>query len=966
MSYGGSKFTSSTVQNTIYKTYSVKIVCSENARTNGNAWFAGVYAFRGTNTGFVPASINAAYPGKEKEFACTEVEDYTYIYTFKYPVYTHIILNDFSNSDSNKTEDIEITSNTCIELTGLKSSSGNNNWAFTKTNNCATTYYRVRSVVGDSTYYSNAVTSESDTVSFFAGKSSDATNKLYKETLTNGTWSSTALPISVTIANSDVYVGRYNDLGHISVYTGSFYVRTDGKTGTWNDYKDGGKTMTKFENKKDLYPNEYYNHYWCQYFGEDPWKNINIKAQVANDYNSNLSTTLPSYVLPKQSNSNINWGTNVRFAYNNNTNLFEVKRLQAANLGDFLQIYGFANDGDNARNYAYKDAACTNKLTSGNTITMSDLSDWQYQADFYIQAPGNDKANIDIRANYFADGVGNGVSHLYLGGTDETDPAPFLVMGNTTTAGTYLIRVIYDYKTNRLIAAWLPYDDMLPNGILDANMMIIRTDDTDAKTVGVPNNNRTLSKVHKVYGVLEINKETYRTKKNSGNMFYWISLPFDVKVKDIFGIDGYGTKWTIQRYRSDLRAQNGYHEGQTYWRNMNNLSETATMEAGRGYVVYLNLNPDADFSNVTYIDENEVTQTKALKRLYFPSDNTTDYTLKYDNTVLHSTFPTNICSLPGRRNQDSNWYIAGVPGYNESTITSPTSLPADAPALDSASSPIRFFYEYQWGHADKKDNYVPTSVSGYKFKPFYSYMFQYAGDVAWSKDISTNVMGMPGRHEIATHPKQRESLLQINLDDDNGHLDRTFVNLSEADYITEGFDMNTDLSKIVNHGSQIYSIAGEDMLAGNAVPYDQEVIPLGLIIEEDGTYTFNLEDVDNDVIAYLVDKATSNRTCLLYNDYEVALDAGRYDGRFYLELAHAPSVVTTTQTQSGAELKIALTADRLFIDGISSDTEVRIYDVTGRLVSTAEYNSGIGIPAPPAGVYLLALPTSEPVKFVVR
>ena len=39
---------------------------------------------------------------------------------------------------------------------------------------------------------------------------------------------------------------------------------------------------------------------------------------------------------------------------------------------------------------------------------------------------------------------------------------------------------------------------------------------------------------------------------------YWISLPFDVKLSDVFGFGKYGQHWIIEEYDGKGRAQNGY------------------------------------------------------------------------------------------------------------------------------------------------------------------------------------------------------------------------------------------------------------------------------------------------------------------------------------------------------------------------------------------------------------------------
>jgi len=889
----------------------------------------------------------------------TKTYEMTYLGNSWYYTYVDNDYNYFQLHDGS----VWANNETAVEATCYTNKASGTNNRIGKISCASLNLYQVEIQENGNTYHSNVVDNIADTLSFYASAASTVTLLRFSGS------DVTRTNISSTFSSyteGDVFIARVattagTSLTGLARYTGSFYVRTDGKTDTWDDYKNAEKTMIRFENKIDLYPNEYYNHYWCQYLPPS----TNIKAQLANDYNKHISTTLPNDpflpydTLPKQSDSEINWGTNVRFAYNNTNNLFEVKLLQAANIETFLQVYGYANGGDNSRNYAFKESDCTSKMTSGNKLNMSDLSDWMYQVDFYICAEG-DNANVDIIANYKKDGVHNDVIHL--GGEDaEKQVVPFLVMGDQTSDGTYLLRVIYDYKTNRVVAAWLPYGADLPNGILDANMMIIRIDDNDAKTVGVPSENRELTDIHKIYAILEINQSEYLARKASGNKFYWISLPFDVKVKDIFGIDGFKTKWAIQRYRGDLRAQNGYNEGNTFWRNMN-ANETATMEAGRGYVVWLNLE-SSDFNNVTYLDENGDKQVRSLKRLFFPSDNTTDFTLTFDGSNLSTTLPKNECEITDRRNEDSNWYVAGIKGYNTSHIHSPTAVSDDTiPAL---TSPY-YFYQWDWV-ADgnhQSDNYTARTVSGYDFKPFQSYMFQYAGTISWEPtDIKTSKPA-PAKQGILAKRGINETILTINLEDDNQLLDQTFITLTDRTNISEDFDLNSDLTKIINLHSQIYSLAGKTKVAGNVTPSTTERIPLGVKIDETADYIFHLEDLPSNQMVYLYDSKDGTRTCLNYNDHNVILDAGNYDQRFFIKLAQMPSVATDIDIETST-LNVSQFNGYLYIEGVENDSRLDLFDVTGKQIISTHYNSGQGIPAPQSGIYLLNV-NNQTFKIIVK
>ena len=100
------------------------------------------------------------------------------------------------------------------------------------------------------------------------------------------------------------------------------------------------------------------------------------------------------------------------------------------------------------------------------------------------------------------------------------------------------------------------------------------------------------------------------------------------------------------------------------------------------------------------------------------------------------------------------------------------------------------------------------------------------------------------------------------------------------------FDMNLDLTKIINSGANIYSLAGENRveLAGNVMPVEDVVVPLGVVISQTDEYTFHMPTSMANMVVELIDYDMNTRTNLTLNDYTVLISEGKHHDRFALSL----------------------------------------------------------------------------------
>ena len=152
-------------------------------------------------------------------------------------------------------------------------------------------------------------------------------------------------------------------------------------------------------------------------------------------------------------------------------------------------------------------------------------------------------------------------------------------------------------------------------------------------------------------------------------------------------------------------------------------------------------------------------------------------------------------------------------------------------------------------------------------------------------------------------------------------IDRTYVQMTDEEEATTGFEFGYDMSKDLNKNKAgIYSFIttaeSTEMAAGNCMPLETEqttIVPLGVFIATTGDYTFAMPAGTSGVGVTLVDSETNVRTSLSALDYTVNLTAGDYTDRFFLEIS--PVKGQTTGLEPGSDSQEAK-VKKLLIDGI--------------------------------------------------
>ena len=496
------------------------------------------------------------------------------------------------------------------------------------------------------------------------------------------------------------------------------------------------------------------------------------------------------------------------------------------------------------------------------------------------------------------------------------------------------MRIVYDFKTNRLVTAYVPSGTIAAAIAINADLMIVREHQGAGQQL-LFEGDGALSEVHTVYGVMRFNRWTLNNKEKTGShdpvgdpksiyerSLYWISFPFDVKLSDVFGFGTYGVDWIIEYYDGAERATNGYWvDSDGFWKMVMPAQRADfTLEAGKGYVLAIDVDAMKD-NNETFW-ANNIEQVE----LFFPSAANVE---NITQTTAHTIVPEHECTIDRRTDKlvndinkdrtkaDSHWNMIGIPSYANYGATL-TSDEAGTQTIRWNSNPytndLPFLYE--WNMTD--DSYTVQSGTTYPFKAMHSYMVQYHGDLYWSLASATPTPSpIVARRAYAEKPQNAE--FRLELQQNEKMVDQTFVNMKDAEEISAGFKFDEDLCKEFNAGkANIYTLI-ENYLpaAGNTLPMSDQttLVPVGVKTTAAGEYTFAMPEGTSGVSVVLIDNIAGTRTNLALSDYTVALGKGDLSDRFMLEIAPIKQMPTDIENVKGGDVQGAK-ARKVMVDGI--------------------------------------------------
>ena len=636
-------------------------------------------------------------------------------------------------------------------------------------------------------------------------------------------------------------------------YTGDYYVRTDAAEGGWKSYRQASNRMN-YSTYADSHSE--FNHYFCSYREAG----CNVKFIVANDYSECLTETMDNDDIIRPNQSSVGClpeNANVRFGWNSKTN--QLSRAYISGSSNVAERY-LVLTGDDKLTDMDNQNFNIDGLHQHEAI-FQDMGNWIYQLD----AKAGRGASIQLTARY------NGKDQTFF----NTSAVALAEEGNETT---YPVRFIYDFKTNNLMAAWLlvkDKNDIQGGNDLNANMLLLRKHHDQAQQIQLTNK---LSKVGTAYGVMTFEEDFVNDTEKSiyERALYWVSFPFDVRIRDVFGFGEYMDTWIMEYYDGEARAKNGaWVDSESYWTYITNLDYV--LKAGVGYVLCLDLDKMGADSKV-FENTSEVS-------LYFPSAKpigTIDV-----NQAVSIDVPEHECTINrptpngNRTIADANWNVIGVPRFINLNIT------LDGGKIDQQD--VVYYYQY---NASNNTYQAAVNSGEQTFQTMQAYMVQYAGTIDWWEMVNWTPQQLAARRNANATPEKVNLRLEIAQDDVTA--DKTFIQLQEEG-ATADFDMNKDLTKIINVGTNIYTIIsqGSVLTAGNVMPMSECVVPVGVQVDTNGEYTFRMPDGTEGMVVELIDYETNTRTNLLLSDYTTTLPAGSFENRFALHIQPSKSGVTT-------------------------------------------------------------------------
>ena len=885
-------------------------------------------------------------------------------------VFYYDYMNDTGTTKWRQTNNIEhVTTEKCYTISFSGNESAHSNCTTSGTGLCVTSW-QIQIVMGSGDIFnSNIAESSSDIVSFFAPSNPNEEHTYRQGVVTLEHNGSTVYTYPAnTFSASGVYTAKINTdnygLTDLALYTGDYYIRTDPSAGGWDNYLTEPDNKMTYFNRNTNFPNETFSYYWVDNIAKTSGGSgtVNIKAVVANDYNPMLTVFTPDDNITREEH-----GINLRFGYEPTTNDIVRGIIRGATNSDFLNLLG-----ETGNVYKTQDCAAAYEMNESyytaykDSCKMQDKSNWVY--DIFVFAKIDDShttADIYLKSNY------NGI-HYLLGmvkdgfGRDTNEPISFPIIRNDTrtTNGVYRLAIIYDFKTNRLLGAWTPTDlvmDCDNDKNTDANIMFIRHENKDVAQIDfITEECGSTSKItglQQAILALEVDNDKNASLGNR-ELHYFVTMPFDCRVGDIFGIPGFMEYWGVQRYNGELRAQIGWFPSTpTFWEW---LDENDIMHAGEGYLVSIDKKALQTHNvwkeGIIYQTQDTVKEAGvpvkthdgladsvvwrthtdgSLLTLYFLST-TAGFTIEpASGSSMTISYPNQLCGITSghRDHQDSNWKCLGTPGYRNVDIsaysaTSGVPYYIDDEDEETEYAPPKFLYifnEQTTSAAYAKGTYTVVDGTDFTYHSFNSYMVQYAGTINWSHYSKGAPAVTPSpiapRRMPSSAEKQKTKMQLDLLSEENESLDRTFILLRED--ATKGFDQNYDLNKMVErNANQIYSFAEYDIpFAANALPLETDTVPLVVNIVNAGEYTFSmLKERHYGMTPILYDMFESQQIDLTAADYTVNLAKGKYTDRFYVLFAPVHPIATGIEIMEDGTHHV-----------LSNEA---IYDVLGRRVNT--------------------------------
>ncbi|MDE5806845.1 MAG: leucine-rich repeat domain-containing protein [Muribaculaceae bacterium] len=409
--------------------------------------------------------------------------------------------------------------------------------------------------------------------------------------------------------------------------------------------------------------------------------------------------------------------------------------------------------------------------------------------------------------------------------------------------------------------------------------------------------------------------------------WHFISLPFDVKVKDIEVEDE--ALWVVRHYSGENRAA---MNGETW----ENLKEDDVLKAGEGYIFHCD--------------------KEGKENIDFTFRRTDGDDLFFEFNKVE----TALKSYPSEFAHNAHWNLVGNP-Y-------PAYLSLKAIEFDA---PITVWN----GSTYMAYSTIDDELALDPFQAFFVQLQEIeGGDVltldAWGRGVTAAeaLAAEPAETETAskaramarTSIKENRSLFNLMISDGT-HSDRTRLVVNED--ASTGYESNRDASKFMSTNPnvpQVFIMNDRSRMAIDERPLGEGVYNIGFYAPKKGEYSFSLAGSGlEDYTAFLIDNLKGTETEITDSDYIFTADAGINEGRFMLKLRRG-GVETGIEESAVAGTVISTEGNVLNITA-PVEVEITVVAADGKVYASA--TSASFTATLPEGVY--AVKAGEVIRKII-